>query len=501
MKGTEGAIRKVAIVGSGVEGWLTALALTRSLGASVAVTVVEAPGADDGLGLALAALPGFAAFNTALGVDEDDLLRAARGSFSLGVRHQGWNGAASAYFEPFGDVGASFGPVAFHNFLLRLGEAQALERYSVAALAARQGRFARPSQDPRSVLSTFAYGITLDTSLYAEHLRRVAVSAGAEVTDGRFVEAVRGEDGGVTAVTLSSGERVEADLFLDASGPTAVLMSALGVDYEDWGHWAPFDRINERIVPEDAALPFRAVDVEADGWSIRTPLQGAETQTFVYSSAHTTDADAAARLDHAGPGRSAPHLRRFIFGRRRHFWSNNCIAIGAAACALGPLEGGELHLLQTGVSTLLSLFPRRVGDIATAREYDRLVGAAVEDMRDLTLLHYRLNTRVGDAVWDATRDAEPPESLAYKLRLFESRARLAPMDGDAFPASTWVSVMLGQGVRPRRYDPLADADARPQTETMLHRINAAMSQAVAGLPPLPDYIRSRCAAPTIAVSQ
>src|SRR5262249_4599820 len=154
---------------------------------------------------------------------------------------------------------------------------------------------------------------------------------------------------------------------------------------------------------------------------------GASGFSYVYGERFLDDAAAAEHLRRLTGASPEAEMRTSVLrrGRRASFWRGNCIALGAAAAALGPLESANLRIVMSGLARLIPLFPRRTGNAAAAAEYDRLMGSEVECLRDLVVLHSRLNGRSGEALWDACRAAEAPASLAYKLGLFESRARLA----------------------------------------------------------------------------
>jgi tryptophan halogenase len=493
-------IRRIVIVGGGAPGWMAAAVLARGLGGlPVGIQLLETPSNDDPL--AAATLPSLRHLHRVLGLSEEAVMAAARGGFRLGVRFDGWSGPGTSRFLPFGETGAPLGPVAFHQLLLRLehrGEPQDLGDYALAALAAREGRFTAPSADRSSVLSTLDCGLHLDQRLYAEVLRGRAEADGVTRLGGEVAGLELSEPGAIESVQLADGRRITADLFIDCT-PQGRLIGALGVGVEDWGALTPFDRIATAVVASRAQPdPFTRFTAEAAGWLRRTPLQGAEGLALAYSSQALDDAGAARRLQAAAGDAVGvdPRSRPLLFGRRTAAWSKNCVALGDAAGSPGPLPGADLHLVQTGVRRLLSLFPHGQDDGAAVREYNRLTAAEAERLRDFTLVQYRANGRRGDPVWDACREGPLPDPLAYKLRLFESRGRTPMLEEETFPEASWAAVLLAEGDRPRRYDAQADAAPEAQLKQTLSRMRQAMSQAVGAMPTHAQYLAAHC--PTTA---
>jgi tryptophan halogenase len=491
-------VTRVVIVGGGTAGWMCAAALSRFMpGLSIRLVESEEIGT---VGVGEATIPAIRMFNQGLGIDEDDFLRATFGTFKLGIEFDGWSAPGERYIHAFGALGRPLGLIDFHHYWLRhraQGGTTSLWEYSPAAVAAARNRFARPDEGRGG--PALAWAFHFDASLYALYLRRYAENRGVVRTEGKVAHVrLRGEDGFIEAVVLDGGERIEGDLFVDCSGFRGLLIEqALGAGYEDWTRWLPCDRA--LAVPSAAAVPpapyTRAIAREA-GWQWRIPLQHRTGNGLVYSSAHIGDDEAAATLlaNLDGEPLADPKPLRFTTGRRRQAWSRNCIALGLAAGFMEPLESTSIHLIQTGIARLLQLFPPRGGvREADVAEYNRQTEAEWAAIRDFLILHYHRNGRDG-AFWRECREMEVPESLARRIELFRASGRIFRVGEELFTETGWLQVLLGQGVEPGAWHPLADQLGPAQLEEFL-ALNRRHAAAIAeAMPPHSDYIARHCAA-------
>ena len=162
-------IQRIVILGGGTAGWMTAAALSRSIDRDCTITLVESD--DIGtIGVGEATIPPIKLFNDMLGVNENEFIRRTQGTFKLGIQFVNWGKVGHRYFHPFGSYGRPFDLVQIQHHWQRAyaeGKAASLDEYCMAWAAAKLGRFDQPSQDPRSVLSTFLYAYHFDASLYA----------------------------------------------------------------------------------------------------------------------------------------------------------------------------------------------------------------------------------------------------------------------------------------------------------------------------------------------
>lgn len=468
---------RVAIIGGGVEAWMTAAGLARATGGQAEIRVVETGPVVTG---ALSTLPSLRSFHTLLGLDEAALMAATLATYRLGSRFSGWTPDVS-FCDAFGEIGASLEGVGFHHYWSRLrlaGDATPLDDYSLAAVIARLGRFAGPDPDPRSPLSTLTYGLHLDAGLYVDVLRRLALQGGVAASAGEVAEVVRdGQSGHIAAVVLADGERVEAELFVDGTGPAALLMG--DEPFEDWSALLPADRAVRITAPvQTDAPPLTEIEATAEGWRWRIPLRDRLDGGLTYRAELTSDA-AAMKAAWAGlpaEGGSEPRFMTIRNGRRARAMVGNCVAIGGAAGRVEAVDGADVHLIQSGVTRLIALFPRPGGAPVAAEEYNRLGGETLERVRDMAILHYRRAGRRDGAIWDLGRDAPVPDKLAYRIAQFESRGRVVMYDEESFLEPSWIAAFIGHGVLPGRYDPLADRMPLERARMTLERMRQIFRQ-------------------------
>jgi tryptophan halogenase len=88
-----------------------------------------------------------------------------------------------------------------------------------------------------------------------------------------------------------------------------------------------------------------------------------------------------------------------------------------------------------------------------------------------------------------------PETLQRKIDLFAASGRLFPSDLDLFAEPSWIAVLLGQGVMPRRHDPLVDAFDEAFLKGQLSRLAGLIRQTAQALPTHEQFIARYCAAP------
>jgi tryptophan halogenase len=449
------------------------------------------------VGVGEATIPPIMDFIRQLGIAEDDLVRDVKATYKLGIGYRDWTRPGHFYFHPFGPTGPGIGNIPFQAYWLKMflaGKAAPLENYSIQAVAATEGRFTRPVHAPNTPLNKITYALHFDASSFARYLRRFAEARGVQRIEGdvRSV-SLDARNGFVESVRLESGEVITADLFVDCSGFRGLLIEEeLGTGYEDWSHWLPCNRaLVVHSEPAATPGPYTLVTARDAGWQWRIPLQHRNGNGYVYSSAFIGDESAEATLlaNLDGPLLGTPRVLRFTPGRRRKAWSRNVVALGLAAGFLEPLEATGIYLIQRGIAMLLRFFPDR--DFATADidRYNRVLEFDFSRVRDFLLMHYSQTGRSG-AFWDHCRSIPLTDTLLEKLELFRSHGRILREEAELFPVMSWLSVMVGQNIIPRRYDPLVDSLDPGKVQSRLEELRTDIRRCVESMPSHSDFIQA-----------
>ena len=451
----------VVIVGRDADLWLTATALRSALEpAGVAVTAIELP-SRLGPASAYATLPAIESLHARLGLDEAALLRSTGGSFS-----HGYNIVAPgrlAFFLAHGSYGAPIDGSDFFPFWLKarqFGLAAQLEDFSPTAMAARHGRVLLPDEQTEAFGRT-DYAYHLPAIAYASTLKSHAARLGVAMHQAIGIEVNRDGSGAIEAVVPDGGPRISGDLFIDASGPEAVLIGGSAAT-DDWCGFFP----NNRLMMARGAR-FTGVPAYADlrlSQSSWTALYASQAATHVVYSYRTEDEDDDSAIAAASAGSGLTLLdvvtTSIAPAVRERVWARNCVAIGSSACVLDPLFDLDLHVTQLGIVHLLSLFPTTMETGAESAEYNRISRSLFERLRDFQSALYFL----------AGASQTAPGSLLHKIETFRARGVIAPMEDETFSPDHWRALFVGLGLLPEDWPPAIEIVPPEQMKEGFRRI-------------------------------
>lgn len=486
-------IHKVVIAGGGTAGWMAAASLSKLLGKTLDITLVESDVIGT-VGVGEATIPTLLTLHQLLQIKEQDFLAAVQGTFKLGISFENWRDVNKDYIHSFGWTGQDCWAAGFQHFWLkgkRLGISKEFGEYCNEWLAAKQNRFAVL---PENVLN---YAYHIDASLYAKFLRNIAEEHGAVRQEGKIKRVEQHpESGYITALELDSGQRIDGDLFIDCTGFRGLLIEqTLNAGYEDWTHWLPSNcAVAVQTESVGPAIPYTRAIARDVGWQWRIPLQHRVGNGVVFSSKHWSDDEAIDVLLNNIEGKSLtePRVIRFQTGQRRRHWHKNCVAMGLSSGFIEPLESTSIHLIQRSIIRLMQMFPYDGIRKPDVNEFNNQMNDEIEHVRDFIILHYHVTERTDTSFWRQCRSMEIPESLAHRIELFKQTGRVFKAPTELFAENSWIQVMLGQGLTPEQYHPIVNMMDDDELNEFLTGIHGAVRDMVGQLPEHQRFIDHYC---------
>ena len=355
-----------------------------------------------------------------------------------------------------------------------------------AALMAAGKAFPRDANGAPILQPTLAYH--MENESFVTYLERCAGANRIEISEGRVAQVERGLEG-VAALLLESGERVTAELFVDASGFRSELLGkaleepfmsyadALFCDRAVAGGW---ERTDEPL------LPYTTAETMDAGWAWRIEHERVVNRGYVFSSAFISDEEAEAEFRRKNPRVQKTRTIRFRTGRYARSWVGNVVAIGNAAGFVEPLEATALMMIcQEARLLALALAEAEGNPQPTAKDCLNAVLARFwDEIRDFLAVHYRFNTRLETPFWQHCRRETPLHGAERIVRTYQENGptnlfamELLNPTTSLFHLEGFYALLIGQKVPHRR---VATPDAR-QAEILARHRATCSAVANAGL--------------------
>jgi len=489
-------IKKVVIAGGGTAGWMAAAGLSKLLGKNLDISLVES---DDipTVGVGEATIPTLHIFHQLLGINEQEFMAATNATFKLGISFENWRDVNKDYIHSFGFLGQGCWAAGFQHFWLKglkQGVTAEIGDYVAEHLGAREGKFAVLADQELN------HAYHLDAGLYAKFLRKLSEKHGAKRIEGKISKVNLNEESGyIDSLTLASGNIIEGDLFLDCTGFRGLLIEeALHTGFEDWSHVLPCNSaiaVQTKTVGKTVAYT-RSIARDA-GWQWKIPLQNRTGNGLVFCDKYMTDDEAKKTLldNIEGELLNEPRVIKYKTGTRRKHWNKNCIAVGLSSGFIEPLESTGIHLFQRAIVRLMLMLPSEGINQSEIDEFNTQSRADVDDIKDFIILHYHLTDRKDTPFWRHCKSMEVPDTLKHRMSLFKETGKVFKKSEELFGETSWIQVMLGQGLMPEQYHPIVDLMSDEELTNFLTTIKSNVKRKVDNWPDHNDFIKNYCKAP------
>ncbi|WP_343842041.1 tryptophan halogenase family protein, partial [Bowmanella denitrificans] len=394
---------KLIVVGGGTAGWMAACAVAKQL-PYLDVTLLESP-AIPPVGVGEGSTPHFKRFMTLLGIDESVWMPACGATYKNGIFFRNWNGKQDQYFHPFyckEDVKTA---EVFFYLANQRRRGMPIDvdicDYFITGHLARQHK--APVSQQKAINTEYGYHFSADR--LATFLKSIAIGLGVTHKLGmvdRVTLVPEGDE--VASLILQDGQRLEADLFIDASGFQSILLGkALKV---------PFIPFSDQLLTNRAVTlatkqtpPFTFTDSIAmnAGWRWRIPLQDRIGNGYVYADAFISPEQAEQELigelgENVVDG-SIRHLS-FTAGMRQKTWVGNVLGIGLAQSFVEPLEATSLMVTQLCVEFFIHHMNSQDGTLQDKQQQlNQQINGLLAGIKDYIVCHYAASQRTDTKFW------------------------------------------------------------------------------------------------------
>jgi tryptophan halogenase len=295
-------------------------------------------------------------------------------------------------------------------------------------------------------------------------LETVCRTFGVEIMDATVTVEKGGA--GVASLITEKGEKLTADLYVDASGFRSELLGkALETPYVSYADTLFCDRavIGGWARTDEPIKPYTTVETMDAGWAWQIEHENWINRGYVYASPFISDEAAREELLRKNAKISnEPRVVKFPSGRHAKNWVGNVVAVGNAAGFVEPLEATALQVICVEASTLAdSLIDSLCEPTPTLVElYNRYNAQAWDDIRDFLAVHYAFNTRLDTPFWRACRSDTKLHGAQFLVDFFKENgpsvvagAQLLH-SSNSFGMDGYLAMLVGQNVpHQKRYQP------------------------------------------------
>ena len=406
------------IVGSGTAGLLSALILRKAFPMSP-ITVVSSS-AIGIIGVGEGSTEHWADFMRLCDIDLEEMIVATEATHKYGISFEGWTTHTPRYFHSVGEIDNVFA-WGLHGTYASFIEKSQLFTNQTTSIGLVRNKI-RTNGLHRST-NQFHF----DTFKLNEYFTSLAFKRSIKFVDASVSAVMQHPDNGnISSIQTDTGEVINADFWIDASGFSRVLMNNLG--NTKWTSFSDYLLCDSAIAfptesdPSGQIRPYTRAIAASSGWMWEIPTQSRRGNGYVYSSSHISKEDALLEASKISGYEIGAH-RSFSFnpGYLDDVWVKNCAAVGLASSFVEPLEATSIGSTIQQIRLLIPyLASYREDSSKMQKHYNKSFREVMQNILTMIRLHY-YSDRDDSEFWKDTARMPINDELQELIDLWSER--------------------------------------------------------------------------------
>jgi len=418
-------VNDIKIIGGGSAGWMTAATLISQF-PHKKITLIESPQIAT-VGVGESTIAHINAWLLLLGIKDEDFMPHCDASYKLSIGFKNFYRKDSGQFHyPFGvpytgENLAGLNDWYFKKFVYPDTPVSDYSECLFPQMAlVKQNRIlksklnALPSFNPRS---DTAYHF--DATKFGLWLRdHYCIPKGVKHKKAEVKYTKVNDDVGVEYIVLDDDSKVKADLFIDCTGFSALLIEkAFKEPFESfegelpnnsaWATKIPYKNKKKELV---CYTNCTAID---NGWVWNIPLWSRIGSGYVYSDKYISDDDALLQFKkHIKKGDELEYKHiKMRTGIHQRTWVKNVCAIGLSAGFIEPLESNGLYTVHEFLLDLVRILQREYVSQWDRDVYNTATKTLFTEFKEFVAMHFALSHRDDTEYWRDVMNRQYSDTL------------------------------------------------------------------------------------------
>ena len=460
---------KIAVVGGGTAGWITALYVKKIYPEST-VTLIESKeigilGAGEGATSQIIELLDF------LEIPVSELIKKCNTTIKNGIKFVNWQEKEkSFYYHPFLIKNnletssytnssflqknlSSFNEIYSSNLLQEEKDYSLISKISELNKAPfiknNSYMYTNPIEQYDSQSN---YSIHFDANLFANYLSFIGEKRGIVRVEG-IVESIKTDAAGNISELELKNKKINVDFVFDCSGFRRLIIGNFYKSkWKSHKNTLASKKAIPFFMPIDKSIPPYTESTAMDyGWMWKIPLQHRYGCGYVFDSDYISEDEAKKELDKfIGYEVESPKTFNFEPGCYEEIWIKNCIAIGLSSGFVEPLEATSIwqsiNILKRFLSDSSNISNKNKYNID---KFNKCYLDEVQEVVDFLYLHYITNKKNTNFWKDYRKNNKTPDFVEYILEVCRNRPLYDEFDFSnkkMFTSFSYSKIIIGNGL-------------------------------------------------------